>query len=268
MARYVCSKCRELDEHSILEDIVCKTESLNNEVKSLEIAINELMFECEKLRQDFEGNSMGELECRLLRILDYIGVKHQVYHGNDFIGNHWKVILTKDRNGVFNCSKLCRVLPDKSWRKTFFVCSVARNLLACKGYLNSEEIDSLVFSCHEFGVKFSVYFPDVSSNWKIHQLAFDVLRFVKEHQSVGLFSEEEGESIHHAINLEGDQPVDVRQKDLQLRLLIERHETRAQPDLSPLAMRSRKCRECVGQGRGFLKDNTCPIHGPQFWTLS
>ena len=88
MARYVCSKCRELDEHSILEDIVCKTESLNNEVKSLEIAINELMFECEKLRQDFEGNSMGELECRLLRILDYIGVKHQVYHGNDFIGNH------------------------------------------------------------------------------------------------------------------------------------------------------------------------------------
>ena len=88
MARYVCSKCRELDEHSILEDIVCKIESLNNQVKSLEIAINELMFECEKLRQDFEGNSMGDLECRLLRIPDNIGVKHQAYHGNDFIGNH------------------------------------------------------------------------------------------------------------------------------------------------------------------------------------
>ena len=88
MARYVCSKCRELDEHSILEDIVWKIESLNNQVKSLEIAINELMFECEKLRQDFEENSMGDLECRLLRITDNIGVKHQAYHGNDFIGNH------------------------------------------------------------------------------------------------------------------------------------------------------------------------------------
>ena len=38
----------------------------NEEVKYLEIAINELTVKCEKLRQDFqEGNSMGNLECRL-----------------------------------------------------------------------------------------------------------------------------------------------------------------------------------------------------------
>ena len=96
MARYICSKCRELDEHSILEDIACKIESLNKEVKSLEISINELTVECEKLRQDFEGNSMGDLECRLLRILDDISVKRQAYHGNVFVGNHCKVILAKD----------------------------------------------------------------------------------------------------------------------------------------------------------------------------
>ena len=66
MACYICSKCHELDEHSILEDIACKIESQNKEVKSLEIAINELTVKCEKLRQDFqEGNSMGDLECRL-----------------------------------------------------------------------------------------------------------------------------------------------------------------------------------------------------------
>ena len=39
---------------------------------------------------------------------------------------------------------------------------VARNLMARKGYLNSEEIDTVVFSCHELGAKFPVYLPDVS----------------------------------------------------------------------------------------------------------
>ena len=41
--------------------------------------------------------------------------------GNVFFGNHCKVILAKDRNGVFNFnfSKLCSVLPDESLRKEF-----------------------------------------------------------------------------------------------------------------------------------------------------
>ena len=34
--------------------------------------------------------------------------------------------------------------------------------MARKGYLNSEEIDTVVFSCHELGAKFPVYLPDVS----------------------------------------------------------------------------------------------------------
>ena len=120
MARYICSECRELDEHSILEDIIWKIESLNSEVKSLEVAINELTGKCEKLRQDFAENSMGDLECRPLRILDDVGVKRQAYHGNVSVGNHCKVILAKDKNGVFNFSKLCSVLPDENLSKKFF----------------------------------------------------------------------------------------------------------------------------------------------------
>ena len=134
-------------------------------MKSLEIAINELTVKCEKLRQDFqERNFMGNLECCLLRILDAISVKRQVYHGNVFVRSNCKVILAKDRNGVFNFSKLCSVLPDESLRKKLFdlfeLYSVARNLMARKGYLNSEKIDTLIFSCHEFGAKFPVYFPE------------------------------------------------------------------------------------------------------------
>ena len=70
------------------------------------------------------------------------------------------------------------------------------------------------------------------------------------------------ESIHHAINLETAQLVSVRQKDLRLRLLIKRHKTKALVDRSFLVQRLRKCRECVGQEWPFLKNNTCPIHGP------
>ena len=135
--------------------------------------------------------------------------------------------------------------------------------MACKGYLNSEETDTLVFSCHEFGAKFPVYFPDIPLTQEIHELAFDVPRFVKEYQTVGLFSEEEGESIHRAINLEGTQLVGVQQKDVQLRLLVQQHETRTQADPSLLVTRPRKQRECVGQEQPILKNNTCPIHEPQ-----
>ena len=236
-------------------------------MKSLKIAINELAVKCKKLRQDSGENSMGELECRLLRILDDIGVKRQAYHGNVFVGNHCKVILAKDKNGAFNFSKLFSVLPDGNLKKKFVdlfeLYSVAQNLMARKGYLNLEEIDTLVFSCHGFGVKFPVYFPDASLTRKIHELAFDVLRFVKEHKTVSLFSEKEVESIHHAMNLEGAQLVGVWQKHLQLSLLMERPETRAQGDWCLLVQRPRKCRECVGKERPFLKNNTCPIHGPQ-----
>ena len=77
------------------------------------------MVNCEKFRQDSE-NSMEVLECHLLRILDDIGVKCQVYHGNIFVGNHCKVILVKDGNGVYKFSKHCSVLADKSLKKKFF----------------------------------------------------------------------------------------------------------------------------------------------------
>ena len=87
--------------------------------------------------------------------------------------------------------------------------------------------------------------------------------FVKEHKTVGLLSEEEGESIHHAMNLEGAQLVGVQQKDLQLSLLIEWHETRVQVDRSLRVQRPRKWRESVRQEQLFLKNNTSPIHGPQ-----
>ena len=89
-------------------------------MKSLKVVINELTVKWEKLRQNSGGNSVRDLVCHLLRIFDDIGVKHQVYHGNVFVGNYCKVILAKDKNGVFNFSKLFSVLSDENSKKKFF----------------------------------------------------------------------------------------------------------------------------------------------------
>ena len=45
-----------------------------------------------------------------------------------------------------------------------------------------------------------MYFPREALTRKIHELVFDIPCFVEEHETVGLFSEEEGESLHHEIN--------------------------------------------------------------------
>ena len=131
MAHNISSKCRELDEHSIYEDIVCKIESMQSQLKSLEILINDLTVNCDKFKQDSE-NSMGVIECRLLRIRDDIGVKRQAYHVNFVVGNHYKVILAKVRNGIFNFSKICSVLCDQILKKKFF--------LICLSYIMLLEI--------------------------------------------------------------------------------------------------------------------------------
>ena len=75
---------------------------------------------------------------------------------------------------------------------------------------------------------------------KIHELVFDVPRFVDEHGIVGLFSEEEGESLNHEINLESAQLSCVRTDPERLRLLVERHEQRSQADHSLLTPPPRK----------------------------
>ena len=43
--------------------------------------------------------------------------------------------------------------------------------------------------------------PKVTLIWKTQKLVFHVPCFVDEHVTVGHFNEEEGESLHHKINL-------------------------------------------------------------------
>ena len=144
---------------------------------------------------------MGDGEKKLLSILDQIGVKRQAYHGNIFVGNHCKIILAKDKNQVFNFVKLCDFLTDEVTKDHFVellkIYCEARSLMARRHLLSENEKETLKSLCSNFGALFPVYFPKSTFTRKIHELVFHVLRFVDEHGTAGLFSEEEGESLHH-----------------------------------------------------------------------
>ena len=116
--------------------------NLQMEKHSLDVEILALSEICQKYSQNQE-NSMGDGEKKLLRILDQIGVKRQAYHGSVFVGNHWKVILAKDKNQVFNFVKLCSVLTDEVTKdhlvELFRIYSEARSLMARRHLLSENE---------------------------------------------------------------------------------------------------------------------------------
>ena len=99
-----------------------------------------------------------------------------------------------------------------------------------------------------------MYLPRVVLTRMIHELVFDVSGFVEEHGTVGLFSEEEGESLHHEITFEYAQLFCVRSDPKILRLVVERHEQCLQADCSLLSYITTKetCKKYKGQCLGVL----------------
>ena len=63
--------------------------------------------------------------------------------------------------------------------------------------MSENEKETLKSLCSNFGALFPAYFPKSTFTRKIHELVFHELRFIDEHGTVGLFSEEEKESLHH-----------------------------------------------------------------------
>ncbi len=57
---------------------------------------------------------------------------------------------------------------------------------------------------------FHVLFPDKNITRKIHELIFNVPLFLRRFGTIGMLSEEEGESLHASINCELRQLVAVR----------------------------------------------------------
>ena len=76
------------------------------------------------------------------------------------------------------------------------------DIISARRFLTNSEIVTLEEHCNMFGCLFPKYFPDRSITRKIHELVFNVPKFAKEHNTVGLLSEQEVESKHASVNAE------------------------------------------------------------------
>ena len=168
------------------------------------------------------------MERKVLEALDKLRVKREEYHGHVFVGNHCKKILA-DYDVL--CSVLDGYPAEKAkFQEIFKLFSEPRNLLFAKRFLSDEEINTVVFLCEEFCKRYPVLFPDKNLKPKMHFYSFDVPNFVKTHESLGLLSEEEGESLQSAFNMENRQLYSVKNGGNRMFLGLKRHALRSKCD--------------------------------------
>ena len=67
---------------------------------------------------------------------------------------------------------------------------------------SQEEIATLEELCNRFGEVFLVFFPDLNITRKMHELIFYVPKFASRFKTIGLMTEEVGESLHASVNRE------------------------------------------------------------------
>ena len=95
---------------------------------------------------------------------------------------------------------LTRVLSNRNGEANFNdIFSIFRDimeLISSNRFLDEAEIYRINVLCTDFGAKFPIYFPNRNIIRKIHELVFTVPNF----HTLGLLSEQEGESKHAAIN--------------------------------------------------------------------
>ena len=153
----------------------------------------------------------------------------------------------------------------------FGLLSEIMKLVMAPRFLSEEEIDNLKKYCFSFGEKFPVTFPLRKITRKIHELIFNVPRFVMKWKTIGMLSEQEGKSKHAAVNAELRSLVCVTDHAERLRLVMEREELRASADKTMLKSKSRLCETCKQDNlRTFLrrakdKQCHCPKCEPNFF---
>ena len=260
---YTCLKCQGLNSYDVAKKHgIDYAQKLNTILTNLQLVSGK----CEQIRQKI-ANTMGPREKQIECILNEIGVKRQAYHGDVFVGNHCKVILSKQKDSnLYNYEKLCNVLSDCKKRahliEIFSVYSRARELMSRRSFLNDTDINELVSLCTKFGEIYPVYFESFTITLKMHEFIFDVPRFVKTYKTIGLFSEEEGESVHRFMNEHQRSLHGVRDTAKMLTLALKHFEIRGSCNSSLVLPEKRLCQKCnkdrtKSEDKVFLKNGVC-----------
>ena len=251
---YACLKCSGHFDSSIylktkIDAVVLNIEQLKSE--EIKLIARYDVIKSESI------NEMGPREKKLNTSLANMNVARQAYHSNSFVGNHCKTILNKYEE---LCECILGTENYEHFMEIFKIFTAPRHLLFKKSFLTDEEVLFVTSKCHEFGKYFSVNFKR-NITPKMHEYIFTVPRFVKIHRTIGLLSEEEGESLHAALNMEFKNLVAVKESEVRLFLGLKRHALRNVSDKNLIKAHKRLC-ECSGHGRSvkrnFLINGKCP----------
>ena len=260
---YVCQKCSGIK--SIIEVIEEKVERLYSEKDKIRIQLVNLKTECDNFKARCE-RVMGPKEKELSDALESIHVVRQAYHGNVMVGNHCIKVLN---NYQVLTSVVGEVQNMYNW--FFLTLSEIMKLVMARRFLTDDECARLRTLCHSFGAKFPVVFPDRNITRKIHELVFNVPEFAEKWHTVGLLSEQEGESMHAIVKAELRTLACVRNKADKLRKVLERDEIRSVANKDMMKPIPRLCQVCKSNGnRSFLRSGKdslrhCPSCEPSFF---
>jgi len=253
---FECLACKGIGSQDLVNFVAGKISDLNKAMPELEDQIRSLNLLCERYKQE-NAQAVGVRQGQLLSKLDELKVVRQAYHGNVFVGNHCKIVLSRYHI-------LCDVISDqpdmhKKFSEVFKVFSEAQSLMSKKRILCDREIRELRDCCTSFGTLFPVYFPEVNLTRKMHELIFHVPRFVEEHKTIGLFSEEDGESLHNVVNQELRSVACLRNSIDKFKNVVEKIEIRSKADSTLVEPKCRKCKICANESRkSFLRAGMCP----------
>ena len=115
------------------------------------------------------------------------------------------------------------------------------------------------------------YFPQRNITPNIHELVFNIPLFVQKHKTIGMLSEQEGESKHASINAEIQPLANVRNASGRICSVLEREGLRSMMDKKLLLPENRICSLCKeGSIRSFLRAGIdgkrhCPKCHPDFF---
>ncbi len=193
--------------------------STENELEQAKEILKAATSKLKEVYKEVEAHT-GPIEKKLLQNLDDIGVQRQAYHSHSFVGNHCVKILKNISKIIVD--DLSREDSDK-FEQLFTKFRDIYSLASLNRFLTEEEIIDLCKKCYQFGEWFPQTFPDESITIKLHHLIFHVPEFAKRWKTVGLFSEQDAESIHAKCNSLHRTFCTTRNQGKQLQLVYTHH---------------------------------------------
>ena len=197
---YICIECEYNGASQNRGELFSfKIAMLINEEDILNRWVIEAKVKCDDVQATYRS-IVGSREKRLTDALESINVVRQAYHGNVMVGNHCVILLKMYL--VLTSVIEDHIVAREHFNEIFSLLAAIMNLVIAQRFLTEDECNDLEKLCEGLGGKFQIFFPYRKITRKIHKLIFNIPRFANNWKTIGMLSEQEGESKHAAVNAE------------------------------------------------------------------